>query len=399
MTTWLHGAPDTIALQFDGAQRSYAELDTAVSTTSFENSEAVGFPRSDRPAELLTTVLAAFARGLPVLVGGSQADADELAPDAQAIGAGLLVRTSGSSGPARTIARTTESWLASAAPLADLMGLKPGQRVAITGPLTVSMHLYAALHALWAGATVTDELRGADVAHVTPTTLHRLLSGDEVPERVVVAGALLDPQLAARAAARGIHVLEYYGAAELSFVAYGRGTGELFPFPGVEIELRESAAAVDDAFELWARSPYLALGSFGAPGALRTAPDGFATVGDLAVPTDSGFRVLGRGDAAITTGGVTVLAEALELTLESLPGVRSAGVFGEQHTLLGERIVAVVELDGGASIDAVTSAARLALDPSELPRRWVAAEALPRTSGGKIARWHLRKLHEERDDR
>lgn len=292
------------------------------------------------------------------------------------------------------------SWLASAAPLADLMELRAGERVAITGPLTVSMHLYAALHALWVGATVTDEVGGADVAHVTPTTLRRLLSNTQVPSRVVVAGAVLDPQLAAAAAARGIRVLEYYGAAELSFVAFGRGTGELTAFPGVDISLREPEEMTPDgARELWARSAYLSIGPLDTAGALRRDHDGYVTVGDLVLPVGAGFQVLGRGDAAITTGGATVLAEPLEHALETLPGVRAAGVFGEPHALLGERIVAVLELEPDTSVDDVSNAARRALAPTELPRRWIVVDALPRTSGGKIARWHLRQLHADRDDR
>ncbi|HZW41806.1 MAG TPA: class I adenylate-forming enzyme family protein, partial [Agromyces sp.] len=173
--------------------------------------------------------------------------------------------------------------------------------------------------------------------------------------------------------------------AELSFVLAGRDGG-LAPFPGVEVELRPDATRD----ELWARSPYLALGVIGG-GMLRRDRHGFATVGDLAERTpDGSVRVLGRGDAAITTAGATVLAEQVEARVSALPGVQTAAVIGEPHELLGERIVAVVELGDGARLAEVIAAARAELSPAELPRRWFVAP-VPQTSSGKVARGVLRE--------
>ncbi len=131
----------------------------------------------------------------------------------------------------------------------------------------------------------------------------------------------------------------------------------------MEVELRPGTAGD----ELWARSPYLALGVIG-DGMLRRTADGYATVGDLAERTaDGGLRILGRGDAAITIAGATVLAEHVEAQLAALPGVDAAAVLGEPHVLLGQRILAVVELADGVELDRVVTAARAALSPVELP--------------------------------
>ncbi|RXZ39428.1 AMP-binding enzyme, partial [Agromyces binzhouensis] len=249
-------------------------------------------------------------------------------------------------------ARTLESWLASAGPLAALAGLGASDRIAVTGPLGASMHLYAALHALWIGATVTDDLASATALHATPTRLARLLSTDAaLPTTAIVAGAGLPARLREQAAARGIRLVEYYGAAELSFVLAARHEHDggvnagMQPFEGVEVDVRPA----DAGLELWARSPYLALDVVG--GRLRRDADGFATVGDLAERTPSGgIRVLGRGDSAIITAGATVLAEDVEARLVALPGVRDAAVVGEPHDLLGERIAAVVELEPGTRL-------------------------------------------------
>ncbi|ANJ26663.1 AMP-binding enzyme [Agromyces aureus] len=405
MSDWLHGSPHDVALAFGGEIVRFGALARSVSTVAAVGLPAgdgpIGCPVATDPVTLVTHVLAALERGRPVLVGGSQREADDLVGRLPQ-GTGLALLTSGSSGGSpRVVARTNASWLASAGPLAAVAGLgaDPGEvahdgdaakgtmsgvRIAVTGPLHVSMHLYGVLHALWLGATATDALEGAAVVHATPTRLARVIDGDTPPAAAIVAGAVLSPTLRDRAADRGIRLTEYYGAAELSFVLSG-GEGGLRPFPGVEVELRADAAG--DL--LWARSPYLALGVVGG-GMLQRDGRGFATVGDLAERTpDGGLRVLGRGDAAITTAGSTVLVEQVEARLEAIPGVRAAAVIGEPHELLGERIVAVVELFEGVALAEVADAARRKMPVDELPRRWFAAR-VPRTASGKIARGEVR---------
>ena len=387
MSDWLHGSSERVALAFGGDAVRYGELARAVDAAQLPPGDGpVGCPAGTDPVALVTTVLACLDRGRPVLVGGEQAQAEELAarlPD----GTELALLTSGSSdasGKPRVVARTSASWLASAAALADLARLTAADRIAVTGPLHVSMHLYAVLHGLWLGATAGDTLDGATAVHATPTRLARLLDDPALPRTAIVAGAAMSPSLRSRAAERGIRLTEYYGAAELSFVLAGWGDG-LYPFPEVEVSLRPSAAGR----ELWARSPYLALAVLGG-GMLRRDDDGFATVGDLAEHRpDGSLHMLGRGDAAITTAGATVLSEQVEALLTALPGVDAAAVIGEPHELLGERVVAVVELADDVDLADVVVIARGELGPSELPRRWYVRQ-VPRTASGKIARGLLR---------
>lgn len=388
MSGWLRGPRGDLALAFGGDAVRYGELAEAVSAAELPSGDGlVACPIGTEPVRLLTLVLACLDRGRPVLVGGDAADADRISADLPP-GTELAVLTSGSSDPAgtaRAVARTNDSWLASAAPLAEVAGLRASDRIAVTGPLHVSMHLYAALHALWLGAAVGDELSGATTVHATPTRLARLLEADAPPPAAIVAGAAMSDLLRERAATRGIRLTEYYGAAELSFVAVGDGGG-LSPFPGVDVELRPADGATS---ELWARSPYLALGVVGG-GMLRRDDRGFATVGDLAEPIGrDAFRIVGRGDAAITTAGATVLAEDLEARLLALPGVMAAVVLGEPHELLGERIVAVVELQAATDAASVIAAARQHLPAAEVPRRWFVRE-IPTTASGKPARGLVR---------
>jgi acyl-CoA synthetase (AMP-forming)/AMP-acid ligase II len=232
-----------------------------------------------------------------------------------------------------------------------------------------------------------------------PAVLDDLL--DPVPagaplRTAVVAGAALPDRVAERAGERGVAVTEYYGAAELSFLAARRLPDPVLrPIPGVRVRLGPDGV-------LWARSPYLALGYAGSgSGALRLDGDGFATVGDLAATADrqgdppGGLLIRGRGESAIVSGGFTVLAEDVEAALSGIPGVRAVAVVGLPHARLGEVVTAVLELEPGADPDDARSCARAraraVLSGSARPRRYLVVDALPRVGGGKVARAALRE--------
>ncbi|PPL18970.1 class I adenylate-forming enzyme family protein [Microterricola pindariensis] len=396
-SSWLGGADGDRAVSVAGRALSYGELRERVQNHSLPPGPIVRAEHSD-PVELLVRLLAGIDQGRPVLV----ADPASPAPLPRAVPAGteLLLLSSGSSGRARAIARTAASWHDSFAPLTAATGIRRTDVVAPSGPLHVSMHLFAALHALWLGAELSFDPAGADVVHCTPTVLGRLLSSPRLPRLFVVAGAALPSGARAEALSRGAAVTEYYGAAELSFVAVADAGGALRAFPGTELALRGGV--------LWARSPYISLGYAAGDGAdtgsLRRDADGFASVGDLAELGAGGeLRVLGRGDDAVTTAGGTVTSEQIESALDALPGVRAAAVIAEPHPVLGEIVVAVVELesaaerelendaDAGALPRSVQARADAALSPVERPRRWLFVEQLPRTASGKLAKGALRQ--------
>lgn len=326
----------------------------------------------------------------------------------------LTVVTSGSSGHPRPVRRTAASWTSSFAPLTRIIDATPGDRVLLTGPLHATLHLFAAVHTLALGAELTDDPARATLLHAVPPVLADVLDDPRAVHlrTAVVAGAALPPPLVEVAARRGVGVVEYYGAAELSFVAAGRrsvptaphsrpmsgsvagsSTGGLEPFPGVDLDVRDG--------EIWVRSPYLSDGyPPGVSGPYRVAPDGFATVGDRGALDAAGLlHVHGRGTSAITVGGATVLAEDIESALlpivTDLTRGRTAAipvaVVGAPAGRLAEVAVAVLPADPPVDGRALRAAARSALTGASLPRRWLVADQLPRTPGGKLARAALRE--------
>ncbi len=383
ISPWLGGASADAAVRFGGHSLSYGELSSRVTQHELPTGPLV-HANQHEPLDTLVMVLAALHQNRPVVV--SSPDYSAPLPQRFPVGSELLLLTSGSSGRARVVARTARSWRDSFPALTDATGIRPSDRVALCGPLHVSMHLFAALHTLWLGAELRDEASEATAVHCTPTVLSRMLSSVRMPQRCVVAGATLSAATRNAAQQRGITVVEYYGAAELSLVALSDALGELRACAGVELQLRDDV--------LWVRSPYLALGyadsgSRWVAGAMQRDEDGFATVGDLATLDAHGaLHVRGRSDSAITTAGSTVLSEDIESALTGIAGVHAAAVLAEPHPLLGEIVVAVIESSG--PLDALQEAANTEFSAVERPRRWLVVEQLPRTGSGKLAKGVLR---------
>ena len=306
----------------------------------------------------------------------------------------MVLFSSGSTGRPRGIVRTVESWQTSVASFSDISGITDVDTVWLPGTLWSSLFLYGAFHAGVVGARLVlsdggrDESAGATALHCVPSQLPGLLQRAEagglpLVRRVVVAGDHCSADLRERCEAAGWHVAEYYGASELSFVAWRDRSGPFHAFPGVETELRTETKLRQGV--LWARSPYLADGYLTAQtdGPLRFDPHGWATVSDLARAVPGGLEVLGRGDRAVTSGGHTVVVEEVERLLRGLPGVDEVAVFGVPHPRLGQVLTAVVV---GSAVDGTLRAAVAGMPAPSRPRRWLHAGALPRTSGGKLRR-------------
>ena len=106
--------------------------------------------------------------------------------------------------------------------------------------MTASMNTFAAVHAAYVGADLVDSAAAATHAVLSPAHLVWLLGGDPPAGlEVVVAGDSLARPVCERAADTGMRVHHYYGAAELSFVAWGTHRDDLLPFPGVDVTVRD----------------------------------------------------------------------------------------------------------------------------------------------------------------
>lgn len=301
--------------------------------------------------------------------------------------------TSGSTGRPRAVLRSARSWEISFPTIDEALGVVTGDEILIPVHPVSSMALYAAAHAESRGldftTTAGSRLRAADLTgpslmHGTPTHLRDLVTLLEGGARstlgsILIGGAGVDAELAARTRDLGLRLVTYFGAAELSLVALDHGDG-LRAMKGVELEIRDHV--------LWVRTEQLALGTAGAGGSLQVR-HGWATVGDRASLSHNGVLHLhGRADDAILTAGATVVPADVEVWLESIDGVNAALVYGESTPSLGQLVVACVELTPGTRLDrrSLEAQARTSLAPAQRPRRWLFVAQLPRTASGKVRR-------------
>lgn len=307
--------------------------------------------------------------------------------------AGWATLTSGTSGSPRIVLRSAASWEHSFAAVSALLAPpgQPGiaepeaaQRILLPSPPASSLTLFSLAHALAGGPRPVlpgdgDRSR-ATALHGTPQALSAALAADDLPHlrTALIGGSRLPAGLRAAAEARGIRVVSYYGAAELSFVAVDTGDG-LRAFPGVALEVREG--------ELWVRSPFTALACLGGAGPARR--DGqWMTVGDLATLQDGVLAVHGRADAAILTASATVIPDEVEEGLRELPGIADALVVGLPADGIGALVTAMIEVEPGAAPPTarrLRTMARASFASSHRPRLWFEGP-LPRTVTGKPAR-------------
>lgn len=319
--------------------------------------------------------------------------------------------TSGSTGVPKGYRRNHRSWIDSFVVSAAEFGLGEQDIVMAPGGLAASLHLYGVVHALHVGATAVmmhqfhprRALRllarhGVTALYATPTQLQMLVEaaqGEAFPSvRVImISGAKWRPET--RAAVERLFpragIAEFYGASELSFVTVSR-PGEAVPAGsvgraahGVGLRIRDIDGRdlpVGEAGAIWVGSSMLfdgyACGS--APETRREG--GFLTIGDHGRLDGGGFLYLhGREKRMLVTSGLNVYPEEVEAVLSGLDGIEEAAVFGLPDPLRGVELVAV--LRGRFEEAALRAACRARLPAAKLPRRFLALDEWPRTSGGK----------------
>jgi acyl-CoA synthetase (AMP-forming)/AMP-acid ligase II len=117
----------------------------------------------------------------------------------------------------------------------------------------------------------------------------------------------------------------------------------------------------------------------------------WALTGDEAmVEADGSVKMLGRGSQCINTGGEKVYPEEVEEPLKAHPDVEDALVVGVPDERWGERVVAVVQLQRGGSLElpALQEHLRAHVAGYKVPRDLVLVDTIVRSPAGKADyRW------------
>jgi bile acid-coenzyme A ligase len=131
--------------------------------------------------------------------------------------------------------------------------------------------------------------------------------------------------------------------------------------------------------------------------AIRTTPDGFATVGDHGRLDRDGYLYLEpRHHDTINVGGEKVDPDEVEAALRDHPAVVDAVAVAVPHQTLGSVVGAHVVLERGASVRKAELAAHCGrrLAGYKIPKHFTFVDQVPRSAAGKIQRWRLAPHHE-----
>lgn len=239
---------------------------------------------------------------------------------------------------------------------------------------------------------------------LVPTQLQRVLADADATAAlaaftaVLIGGAAAPPALLNRAAAAGVRAVTTYGMSETCGGCLYDGQ----PLAGVVVN-------TDPSGRLTLAGPVVARGYRGRPGdaAFDVDEDGrrrFRTddLGEFTAEGGAGpdvigggrWRVLGRADDVLVTGGVNVAPAAVEATLAARPGVAEVVLTGVPDAEWGHLLVAVVVPDPGLRPDPadLRASARSAHGAPAAPRVTVLVDRLPLRGPGKPDRTAIRAL-------
>src|SRR4029077_4482496 len=122
--------------------------------------------------------------------------------------------------------------------------------------------------------------------------------------------------------------------------------------------------------------------------------DGWMRIGDLCtVDADGYLRVVGRTSDIIIRGGKNISAPAVEAEVASHPAIAVAAAVSMPDKIFGERVCLYAERQPGSALELDGVIAYLrerGVSPEWFPERLVVVDALPRASGGKLAKGELR---------
>jgi O-succinylbenzoic acid--CoA ligase len=355
--------------------------------------------------EAMPALREALAGGTPVLPYAAGGHPPRVPAGAvPASGTALVLATSGSTGSPKLVMLAGHALAASAAATHERLG-GPGRWLLAMPPhhvagLQVLLRCVAAgtqpaFVDLSGGFTAAAFTTAAGAFHgerrytaVVPTQLRRLLDDPAATavlgrlDAVLVGGAATPAELLARARSAGVRAVTTYGMTETAGGCVYDG-----------VPLSGSRVRADDDGRLWLGGETLATGYLGRPDltarAFRTDGGGrrwFRTDDTGHVDEAGHWRVDGRLDDVVVTGGLKVAPGPVEEALLALPEVAEAVVVGVPDDEWGQVVSAALVLREGATaptVDALRRRLRGAVPDHALPRRVVTLASVPVRGPGK----------------
>jgi acyl-CoA synthetase len=205
----------------------------------------------------------------------------------------------------------------------------------------------------------------------------------------------------------GAAVLQFYGSNETGALSCTsressrdrrlRSAGLVIPEMEVRLLDPETHADVSGEGQPACRGPAMCLGYWGdeAANAKLYTDDGWMLMGDIVtIDAEGELKVVGRTSDFIIRGGKNISAPAVEEEVGTHPAVAMCAAVAVPDPVFGERVAIYVELRPGASLtleDVVEHLKGRGVSKEWFPERFAVVDALPRSSGGKVAKGDLKE--------
>lgn len=309
----------------------------------------------------------------------------------------LQVKTSGSTGVPKVILVQKKYMAASAHKTCDFLGLKPGDSALICLPaeyISGKMMLVRGMVCRLEMMLVAPSLNplsavNRDIVFAAMTPLQAENSLDKLHHlhKIILGGAMVSASLQqkifkALGASAKTKIYETYGMSEtLSHIALR----QIFPksemyfqaMAGVAVSADERGCLVIDSADI--------------------GVENLVTNDLVELKTGNKFRMVGRWDNVINSGGGKVVPEMIEERIAPFLTIDFA-IAGRRDAALGEKIVLVVagNFDQKKEVEIAEVLAGIAFEKSwHRPKGIVFVKEIPRTETDKIARATLKKLINE----
>jgi O-succinylbenzoic acid--CoA ligase len=251
------------------------------------------------------------------------------------------------------------------------------------------------------------------IISLVPTMLYRMLEADvrwpDSLRLILLGGAAASPALLERAWSLALPVATTYGLTEATSqeatatLQQARrkpgSVGKPLLFISVRVvnENGEPMPAGEYG-EVQVKGPTVMKGYYNNPAANNERlKGGWLSTGDIGYLDDDGdLWLIQRRSDLIVSGGENVYPAEIEQLLSTHPAVKVISVVGIDDAEWGQRVVAAVVLQGGATldVDALIAYGREHLAGYKLPKQIQFVDKLPQTASGKIQRGQVRALFE-----
>lgn len=296
----------------------------------------------------------------------------------------LIVNTSGSTGTPKSIKLKKQAMVNSAIATGDFFGLQPGDTALhclpshyIAGKMMFVRALVLGLELDFVAPVahpIFDYDKHYDFCAMIPLQLKQAINYTQNIKTIIVGGSMVTKPLLEKIKESKSLFFETYGMTEtVTHVAVRQLESKSAKSEKYFNALTNVRFEQDERKCLIIHAPKL-------------VKDALVTNDIVDLKSETSFKLLGRYDNVINSGGVKLFPEQIEEKLQTLIKERYI-IAGESDVELGEKLILIIENPADSTDTILSNIQKLkALDKFEIPKQIYTLEKFPETNTGKIQR-------------